>query len=48
MKIFDGQPCHGESFAGPVGGDTNPNEPHPTWGDDLSANHRGPAEMSNI
>ena len=41
-------PGHGESFAGPIGGDTHPNEPHPTGGDDLSANHGRSAEMQNI
>ena len=45
---YDGQPCHGESFAGSIGGDTHPDKTHSTRGDDLSADHSRPAEIQNI
>ena len=48
MKSMIVKPGHGESFAGPIGGDTHPNEPHSTRGDDLSANHCRSTEMQSI
>ena len=48
MKTMIVKPGHGESFAGPIGGDTHPDKTHSTRGDDLSANHSRSAEIQNI